>query len=183
MRRNRHIGRPLGDRVVDHARIDLLQAVWIIAALARFPEFILRTEISPDGVVELQISATRIVKRLHRFAVGLREILKEHIEIGIHIFGDRVAATSEVQNRRRWDRHLRHHMRDLTLFFQEFEMVEHWMVVWKIELADHPDGIVPGLNACELDAGFGMKQFATGEPGEKIEVPPRSPELAVSREL
>src|SRR3954447_6295341 len=89
----------------------------------------------------------------------------------------------ENEARRRRDRHFWHHMRYLALLFQKFEVIEHGMVVWEIELADHPHGIVPGLNACKLDSPVGVKQFATRQPREKIEVPPRAPELTIGREL
>ena len=62
-------------------------------------------------------------------------------------------------------------------------MVQHRMVVGEIELADHPHRVMPGLHARELDAGLGVKQFATGELGEEIEMPPRAAEFAVGREL
>ena len=62
-------------------------------------------------------------------------------------------------------------------------MIQHRMVVREIELADHADGVVPGLHAGELDAGVGVEQFAAGELGEKVEMPPRAAEFAVGREL
>ena len=57
------------------------------------------------------------------------------------------------------------------------------MVVGKIELADHADGVVPRLHAGELDARIGMEQFASRELGQKIEMPPGAAEFAVGREL
>ena len=62
-------------------------------------------------------------------------------------------------------------------------MIQHRMVVGEIELADHADGVMPGLDAGELDAGLGVEQFAAGELGEKIEMPPGAAEFAVGREL
>ena len=44
-------------------------------------------------------------------------------------------------------------------------MIQHRMIVRKIELADHADGVMPGLDAGELDAVVGVKQFAAGEIG------------------
>lgn len=96
-----HVGRPLGERVVDDARVDLLQAIGIVAALAGLVQFFLRAEIGPDRIVELQIAAAGVVERLHRLAVGLAEIHEERVEIGIDILRDRVAAAAEVQHRGR----------------------------------------------------------------------------------
>src|SRR5256885_12451781 len=64
-----------------------------------------------------------------------------------------------------------------TLFPYTTLFRSHRMIVGKIELADHPHRIVPGLDSGELNAGFGMKQFAAGELGEKIEMPPRAAEF------
>src|SRR3954451_7123955 len=143
----------------------------------------LRAEIGPDSVIELQVSATRVIKCLHRLAIRFCEILEKQTEIRINIFRNGVPAAAKVKHRRRRDRHFWRRMRDLALLFQKFEVIEHGMVVWEIELAYHPHGIVPGLNACKLDSRVGVKQFATRQPREKIEVPPRSPELTIGREL
>src|SRR5271169_3703821 len=88
-----------------------------------------------------------------------------------------------MQHRWRGDRHLRRDMGDLGMFLQEPEMIEHRMVGGEIELADHPDGVVPGLYTGELDPSVGMKQFATRQLREKIKMPPGAAELAVGREL
>src|SRR5207344_782770 len=63
------------------------------------------------------------------------------------------------------------------------EMIEHRMIGGEIELADHADGVVPGLHAGELDALVRVKQFATGQSFKKIEMPPGAAELAVGRKL
>ena len=36
-------------------------------------------------------------------------------------------------------------------------MIQHRMVVREVELADHADGVVPGLHAGELDARVGVE--------------------------
>ena len=69
------------------------------------------------------------------------------------------------------------------MFLQKLEMRQHRMIVGEIELADHPHRIVPGLDARELDALVGVKQFAAGQMAKKIEMPPRAAEFAVGREL
>ena len=69
------------------------------------------------------------------------------------------------------------------MFLQEAEMIQHRMIGREIELADHADGVVPGLDARELDALLGVKQFAAGEILQEIEMPPRAAEFAVGGEL
>src|ERR1700676_4920904 len=74
-------------------------------------------------------------------------------------------------------------MRSVALLLQEAEVIQHRMVVRKIELADDADGVMPGLHAGELDALVGMEQLAPREILEKIEMPPGAAEFAVGREL
>ena len=88
-----------------------------------------------------------------------------------------------MQHRGRRDRHLRRHMRDLGVPLQEAEVIEHRVIVGEIELADHPHRIVPGFHAGELDARIGMIEFAAGQLGEEVEVPPGAAEFAVGGEL
>ena len=73
-------------------------------------------------------------------------------------------------------------MRGVGMLFQETKVIQHRMVGGEIQLADHPDGVMPGLHPGELDALVGMKQFAAGKPGEKIEMPPRAAEFAIGGE-
>src|ERR1700733_10886957 len=97
MRRDGHVGGALGQRIVDHAGIDLLKAVGIVAAVARLFQFVLRTEIGPDRVVELKIAAARVIERPHRLAVGFRKILEEEREVGIASLRKRRQAATEEQ--------------------------------------------------------------------------------------
>src|SRR6266481_6571613 len=87
-----------------------------------------------------------------------------------------------MQHRWRGDRHLRRDMRDLGMFLQEFEMIEHRMVGGKIELADDAHRVMPRLDASELNAGVGVKQFATRQLRKKVKMPPGAAEFAVGRE-
>src|SRR4030081_3120964 len=74
-------------------------------------------------------------------------------------------------------------MRRIGMLFQEPEMIQHRMVVGKVELADDTDGVMPGLHAGKLDALIGVVQFATREMAEEVEMPPGTAEFAVGREL
>src|SRR6202790_2141475 len=74
-------------------------------------------------------------------------------------------------------------MRDLALLFQKPEMCQHRMIVREIELADDAHRVMPGLDARELDALLGVKQFATRQLREKVKMPPGAAEFAVGRKL
>src|SRR5437763_1199539 len=54
---DRHVGGPCFQRRVDGARVSVLQMVDIEAAVLRLLELLLRAEIGPGGIVELQIPA------------------------------------------------------------------------------------------------------------------------------
>ena len=69
------------------------------------------------------------------------------------------------------------------MLLQEAEVIQHRMVVGEIELADHADGVMAGLDAGELNTGLGVEELAAGELGQKIEMPPGAAEFAVGREL
>src|SRR6516162_4309285 len=62
-------------------------------------------------------------------------------------------------------------------------MLEHRVRGGKIQLADHPHRIMPGLRARKLDADVGVKQLAAGQMAEEVEVPPGTAELAIGRKL
>ncbi len=70
------------------------------------------------------------------------------------------------------------------VLLQEAEVIEHRMVVGEIELADHADGVVPGLRrprtGCPCRGGTARSRSSLAE---EIEVPPGAAELAVGREL
>src|ERR1700682_2810369 len=57
------------------------------------------------------------------------------------------------------------------------------MIVVKIELADYAHRVMPGLDARELDAFVGVKQFAAGQLRQEVKMPPRAAELAIGRQL
>ncbi len=67
------------------------------AAVARFLQFFLRAEISPRGIVELQIAAAGIVERLDRLLIGNREIIEDRIATGVGGLADRIRLEPEVE--------------------------------------------------------------------------------------
>src|SRR6185436_10008007 len=69
------------------------------------------------------------------------------------------------------------------MLLEEAEMIQHRMVVGEVELANHADGVMAGLDARELNTGLGVEEFAAAELGEEIEMPPGAAEFAVGREL
>ena len=74
-------------------------------------------------------------------------------------------------------------MRRVGMLLQEAEVIQHRMVVGEVELADHADGVMAGLDARELNTGLGVEELAAAELGQKIEMPPGAAEFAVGREL
>jgi hypothetical protein len=102
-----HVGGLGRERGIDHARIDALELIDVRHPLARLAQLILRAEIGPHRVVELQIAAAGVVERLHRLFVGLAEVVEEAVEIGIDLLPDAVLGQAEMQHRRRRNGHLR----------------------------------------------------------------------------
>src|SRR5262249_31849567 len=164
---------------VDHARVDALELIDVRHALARFAQLLLRAQIGPHRVVELQIAATGVIERLHRLLVGIAEVMEELIEIGIDALLDAVLGQTEMQHRRRGDGHLR---RDLAVGFEKLEVRQHRMV-GKADLAHDAQPLRLGLHAAGLDALLGLADLDAVEHAEKVEVPPGAAELAVGRKL
>src|SRR5262245_34648758 len=121
--------------LVDTLGVALLQVIDIEAAIARFLQFSLRAEISPSGVVKLQIAAARVVERLDRLLIGDCKIVKDGIAVGICTLAHRIGFKPEVKSRRGRDTHLRSH---LGVRLEELEMFQHRMV-GKADLASNTD--------------------------------------------
>src|SRR5262249_20942546 len=156
-----------------------LQGIHIGHALARLAQLLLRAEISPHGIVELQIAAARVIERLDRLPVGLTEVLEECIEVGICASADAVFRNPEMQHWRRRNGHFRH---DARMRLEIFEMLEHRMM-GEAKLPDDAQPLRLGLDAAELDSLLGFIQLDAVEHAQEIEMPPRAPEFAVGCEL
>ena len=184
MRRDHHVGRPLGDRVVDDAGVDFLQAVGIVAALARLLQFILRAEIGPYRVVELQIAAAGVVERLHRLAVGLAEIRDRTLRDR-----DRPSCEIDLRPPRKCSTAgdgiviFGRDMGDVACFFRNLK----WSSIgWSSGKSSLPITRMASCRVCtpaNWMPSVGVKQLAAGQMAEKVEMPPRAAELAVGREL
>ena len=68
------------------------------AAVARLLQLLLRAEIGPGGVVELQIAAAGVVERLDRLLIGHREIVEDGVAARIDVLADRVRLEPEVHH-------------------------------------------------------------------------------------
>src|SRR4029079_11030986 len=176
---NGHVGGLAFERGVDDARVDALELIDVRHPLARLAQLLLRAEIGPDRVIELQIAAAGVVEPLHRLLVGLAQIVKEAVQIGIEILCDAVLGETEMQHRRRRNGHLR---QDAGVGLEKLEVLQHRMV-GEADLADDAQALRLGLHAAELDALVAFVEIDAVEHAEEIEVPPGPPELAVGREL
>ncbi len=105
--------------------VAFLQVVDVEAALARLLQFVLRAEIGPGGVVELQVAAAGVVERLDRLLIGHRQIVEDGVAAGIGVLAHRIGLEPEMERRRRRDGHLRRH---LGVRLQELEVLDHRMV-------------------------------------------------------
>src|ERR1700722_18326167 len=84
-----------------------------------------------------------------------------------------------MKGRWRRDRHLRRHPR---MGPEKLEMLQHRMA-GKADLAGDLDAFGLGLHAVKLDAALGRIRRDAVEAAEEIEMPPRTAEFAVGREL
>src|SRR5262249_37175406 len=139
-----------------------------VAALLGKIALLLRAQIGPYGVVELQVAAAGLVERRDRVLVGLGEVGKERAEIRIDVLADAFAAGAEVQRRRRRNGRLR---RDFRVAFHEAKVIDEGVVL-PVDFSDDPDAAVLGLDAGELDAVLGLKALDAAEPLEEVEMPP-----------
>src|SRR4029079_5193835 len=116
---------------------------------------------------------------LHGLLIGLPQIVKEAVEIGIHVLLDAVLGQTESRPRRRRNGHLRQYA---GVGLEKLEVLQHRMV-GEADLADDAQALRLGLHAAELDALVAFVEIDAVEHAEEIEVPPGPPELAVGREL
>src|SRR6185295_10958915 len=133
----------------------------------------------PGRVVELQVAAADVVEGTDRLAIGLPDVVKVLVEIGIDGRADGAAALAEMERARSRDGHLR---RDLGVVLEEPEMLEVRMAR-EADLAHDAHAFRLGLDAGELDPLPGGIELGAVEALEEIELPPGAPEFAVGREL
>ena len=141
---------------------------------------LLRAQVGPHRVVELQVAAAGVVERLDGLAVDLGEVVEIAVHVRVGVRADGGAAAAEVHHRRRGDGHLRH---DLADRLQEPEVLEHGMVGGEVELARDLQAFGLGVHAVELDALIDRHALAALQAPEEVEVPPGAAELAVGDEL
>ncbi len=178
MRRDRHV-RGLGfERLVDGAGIGLLQVIDVEAAIPRLLQLLLRAEIGPGGVVELQIAAACVVECAHRLLVGDRQVVENGVATGIGAVADRARLETEMHHGRARDGHFR---QNAGVGLEELEMLQHRMI-GEADLSRDANALGLGLHALKLDAMIELVDFDAVEHAEEIEMPERAAELAVSRQ-
>ncbi len=155
--------------------VALLQMVDVEAAVARLLQFLLRAEIGPGGVVELQIAAAGVVEGLDRLLIGDRQIVEDRVAAGIGVLAHRIGLEPEMERRGRRDAHLR---RQLGVLLQELEVLDHRMV-GEPDLAGDLDRARLGLHALELDAVVELVDLDVVQHPVEVEMPPGAAEFAV----
>ena len=90
MRRDHHVGRLAFQGLVDDAGVVLRQAGGVEPALARLLQFCRRAQIGRRGIVELQVTATGVIKSANGLPVGFCQIVKDSAAIGINSESDGV---------------------------------------------------------------------------------------------
>ena len=74
MHRDRHVGRPVRDRRVDHVGINPRQFLRIVATFLQHLALFRVAQVGQIGLVQLKITAANIGERSDRFPVGDAEI-------------------------------------------------------------------------------------------------------------
>ena len=184
MDRDRHVLRPVADRVIDQPAVELGERVGIVAAGARALADGRVAEIGEIGVVELQVAAAARRQIGDLVAIGGGEVDVEWLEVGIDALADRLPAAAEMQHRRRRDADLRRLRHDA---LEEVEVG----ALDRLDVADlafdvHRRRLEADLAAVVL-AELGDELAVVGldavEPLEEIDVEIRAAELAVGDPL
>src|ERR1035437_7272622 len=179
VRGNGHVGGLGRQRLVGAGRVGLLQMIDVETAVLGLLHLLLRAQIRPGNVVELQIAAAGVVESLDRLLIGDCKIVEDGVAARVILLGYSAWFNPEMHHARRRDCHLWHH---LGVGLQKLEVLQH-RVIGEADFALDPDALHLGLHAMELDAVIELIELDAVEHAEKIEVPPGAAEFAVSGEL
>ncbi|MNC11344.1 hypothetical protein D3C75_590380 [compost metagenome] len=180
MQTNNQIIRLACQGFIQHFGINLRQLVRVITTLANVLTLRVRTQICPNGVVKLQITAACCVKCLNRIAPRSRQIVEIFFQIRVYGAVDCITSTAEMQHARAWDRHFWHGI--ATDALQIAEIFQH-RVFTEAQFADHSHAVRFGLHAVKLNALLGLITLNTLQAIEKVKMPPRTTKLAVSHHM
>jgi hypothetical protein len=133
-------------------------------------------EIGEVDLVELKVAAAGVGEGADRLPVGGPEVAVEIVHRRIDRLRHRRAAITEMQRRRRRNRHLR---RLAGVRRHEAEVVEHRMARKGAELADHAQHHRLGLRALERDLALPEIGLDAVELAEEVVVPERAAVFAV----
>ena len=92
-----HVGWNIGDRGIDHARIDRRQLFRILPAGDHLRPQLRIAEIGEIDFVELQVTAARVGESARRATISLPEVAVEIGHIGIDRLRDRIPAIAKMQ--------------------------------------------------------------------------------------
>src|SRR4029079_13441153 len=177
MHRDRHVGGNVRHSRIDQVGVKGPKLFRVVAALDHLVAVLRIAQHGDEHFVELQIAAAGGGKAAHRLLVGIAEIEPELVHVRISLLVDRSPAWPSVDRRRRGDGDLR---RAFGVRGDELEMLDHRVRPGHAELARDLDAFVARIDAGEGDAGFHDMLLGAVEAPEKIEMPPRAAEFAVS---
>ena len=136
-------------RAVKHVGIDSCQLIRVIAAFTNLTTLIFRAQIGPDGVIQLKITATRIVEGTNSITPCVGQIVEIISQIRIYRGINILTSPAEMQHA--WARN-GHFWRCVAAnAFQETEILQHRMVT-KAKFTGHTNTVCAGLHAVKLDA-------------------------------
>jgi hypothetical protein len=78
-------------RLMDHLFVGAHQSRWIVTAVADNPLLLSRTEIGPDGVIELQVPAPGSIEPPYGIGISLGGIGEEIFNVRISLPGHHIA--------------------------------------------------------------------------------------------
>ena len=165
--------------MIDHPGINARQRFGVVAAVTRGLAFFCRAKVSPNGVIELQVTATGGIKRLHCIAVGLGRIGEEFVQTRINVLADGGPAPAKMQDRRRRDGHLGFGAGDAV---KKAKVIQHIVLIETDPAADG-NSFRFRLHPVKLDALPAFDQFHAVQPGKIIEMPPGAAEFPVGNGL
>ena len=158
------------DGVMHHLCVLLDQPIRIETLRLFCGALLLVAKIGEKDVVHLQVAAAGLIKLVNSLVIGARDICKQGICITVIGIQDVVRIGSEMTGARSGNRDLRGNLSDLR---KRAKVVEHGMIVWKVELADDGRMDRSHANTGELHAliVFPLDQFESVQRAQKVQVP------------
>lgn len=175
-----HIHRPFGKSLIDHGHIIPFEAIHVEAAGDIPGSFFLRAEFPPAGIVELQISASRLVKGRDGLLIGGGDVRKKRVIVSISLKGLVLLIPdggNEVKHGRGGNGELGWRVPGKCLYSLE---VFNKRMTTEADFGDDFDGFRLGLTFLESNGALFSRNFPDAvEVPEEIEMPPAAAVFSV----